>query len=183
MRIGFTSLVVLGIVVGCSGGSGSTSGGTGSAAGSVASMCTAYCDWQVRCAKDDPDCATDCNGSLSRSDGKLSAAYTSMFERCFAGLDCSEKDDACIANFGGADPAYPNIPEITACMDKRSECGQPTSAGDGGSTTQPTTSFSDDYCLSIAALTAEARAEAQACLAQPCAGVRDCLIRAGAFNY
>jgi hypothetical protein len=107
-----------------------------------------------------------------------------MFERCFQGLACSEKDDSCVANFGGADPAYPNIPEVTACEEKRKECSQPTpEPGDAGTLTQPNTAFSDDYCLSIAALTPEARANADRCRSQPCAGIRDCLIQAGAFNY
>jgi hypothetical protein len=102
---------------------------------------------------------------------------------CFQGLACTESEDDCIGDFGRADPAYPNIPEVSACMDKRAECSQPTPEGDGGSVTQPSTAFSDDYCLSIAALTPEARAQADACKTQPCAGVRDCLIQAGSFNY
>lgn len=146
-------------------------------------MCTSFCDWRVRCGKTDQNCSAECNSDLSRSDGKLSGAYTSMFQSCYQGLACTESEDACIGNFAAADPAYPNIPEVTACMDKRTECGQSTSQPDGGTGTQPTTSFSDDYCLSIAALTPEARAEANACLSQPCAGIRDCLIRAGSFSY
>lgn len=183
MRTAFSSIVALGIVIGCSGGSGSTSGGTGAAAGSITAMCQSFCGWRDRCGKTEPDCLTECNGDLSRSDGKLSSAYTGMFERCFQGLACSENDDACVANFGGADPAYPNLPEVTACMERRTECSQPAPEGDGGSVTQPSTAFSDDYCLSLAALTASARADADACRSQPCAGVRDCLIQAGAFNY
>ena len=183
MRNGFASLVALGFVVACSGGSGSSSGTSGAGAGSASAMCQAYCDRQVRCAKNDPNCQTECPRTLERSEGKLSSAYASMFQTCFQGLACTENDDACIANFAAADPAYPNIPEVTACMSRREECSAPPPAGDGGSTTQPTTSFSDDYCLSIAALTPEARTEANACLSQQCALVRDCLIRAGAFNY
>ena len=175
-------LVAFGIVVGCSGGSGSSSG-TGTTAGSISGMCTAYCDWKVRCAKQDQDCSAECNSDLSRSDGKLSSAYASMWQSCFQGLACSESEDSCIANFGAADPSHPNIAEGTACEEKRKECSQATSSPDGGTGTAPTTSWSDDYCLSITALTPAARADANACLSEPCAGIRDCLIRAGAFNY
>lgn len=183
MRIGFTLPVLLAVVIGCSGGSGSASSSSGGPAGSEAAMCQSYCDWRVRCASTDPRCQRDCSEDLSYNKGKLSAAYASMFQSCFQSLACSENDDSCIANFGAADPAYPNIPEVSACMEKRKECSQSTSQPDGGTGTQPTTSFSDDYCLSIAALTTAARAEANACLSQPCAGIRDCLIRAGSFSY
>ena len=146
-------------------------------------MCQSYCGWRDRCGKTDANCATECNGDFSRTESKISSAYTSAVDQCFQGLACTESEDACIADFGRADPAYPNIPEVSACMEKRTECSQPTPEGDGGSVTQPSTAFSDDYCLSIAALTPEARAQADACRSQPCAGVRDCLIQAGSFNY
>lgn len=182
MRIGSALLVAFGILLGCSGGGGSTSGNNTSA-GTIAALCQSGCAWRDRCGKGEQDCVAECTGDLSRSDGKLSSAYTSMVDQCFQGLACSESDEACVANFAAADSAYPNIPEVTACNEKRTECSQPTPEGDAGSVTQPTTAFSDDYCLSIAALTPSARSEANACLSQPCAGIRDCLIRAGAFNY
>lgn len=179
MRFGFAFLVAVGVVVGCSGGGGST--GTSGGGASKDAMCTAYCDWKVRCGKQDNNCLEECTDGLQAE--KFSAAYTSMFQSCFQGLACSGDDDSCIANFAAADPAYPNIPEVTACNEKRDECSKSTPSPDGGTSTQPTTSWSDDYCLSIAALTPAARSEANACLSQPCAGIRDCLIRAGAFNY
>lgn len=147
-------------------------------------MCTAYCDWEKRCsATPANDCHAECQKDFSRADGKLSSSYGTMFESCFQGLACTEKDDACVANFGGADPAFPNIPEVTACEEKRDECSQPATTTDGGTGTAPTTAWSDDYCLSLTALTQDARSSANACLSQPCAGIRDCLIQAGAFNY
>jgi len=184
MRTGFAWLVALGFMLACSsGGSGGSSGGSGAAAGTGTAMCQAYCDWKVRCAKGGASCQADCEHDVSKNEGKLSSAYVSMFQSCFPGLACTQDEEACVANFGGADPAYPNIPEVSACMAKREECSQPTPEGDGGSVTQPSTAFADDYCLSIAALDAEARAQAEACRSQPCAGIRDCLIQAGAFNY
>jgi hypothetical protein len=182
MRIGLALLVAIGIVIGCSGGSGSTSSSSGGA-GSITAVCTAYCDWEGRCDTPDSTCQSECTKENTRNDGKWSGGYTSMVERCFQSLACSEKDDACISNFAAADPAYPNIPEVTACMEKRTECSQATIEPDSGTSTQPNTAFSDDYCLSIAALTPAARSDANACLSQPCAGIRDCLIQAGAFNY
>jgi hypothetical protein len=182
MRFGLAVLVVLGVVMGCSGGSGSTSSSSGGA-GSIAGLCTSYCDWEARCKTPDSTCQSECTKESSRNEGKWSGAYTSTVESCFKSLACSEDDGACIENFGAADPAYPNIPEVTACNAKRTECSESTTTPDGGTGTQPTTAFSDDYCLSIAALTAEARAKANECLTQPCAGIRDCLIQAGSFNY
>jgi hypothetical protein len=182
MRTTLALLVVFGMVLACSGGSSSSSSSSG-AGTSISDMCGAYCDWSVRCAKSSQDCRTECDGDLNRYHSKLSNAYTSMFVSCFQSLACSEDDEACVANFAAADPAYPNIPEVTACNEKRTECSQPTPEGDGGSVTQPSTAFSDDYCLSIAALTPEARATANECLSRPCAGIRDCLIQAGSFNY
>jgi len=181
MKSGVALFIGFALFVGCSsGGSGSSTGTSGS---SVSGMCNAFCDWSTRCAKPEQNCQSECTSDITRNFDKLSGSYTNMFVTCFQSLACSEKDDACIANFGGADPAYPNIPEVTACNEKRTECSQPTPEGDAGSVTQPNTAFSDDYCLSITALNADARAKANACLSQPCAGIRDCLIQAGSFNY
>lgn len=181
MRIGLALLVAFGIVQGCSSSGGSS--GTATATGSVSAMCQSYCGWRDRCANTDQNCNAECNGDFSRNETKITGAYTNAVEQCFQGLECIKKEDACIGDFARADPAFPNIPEVTACEEKRKECSQGEPIPDSGTTTQPNNAFSDDYCLSIAALTPEARSNANACLSQPCAGIRDCLIQAGAFNY
>src|SRR5687767_6313827 len=123
----------LAMIVACTGGSGSTSGGGGS--GSVAGICSAVCDWRVRCNKPDTDCQAECSRDTATYEGKWSAAYTGAVQSCFQTLACDGNDDTCIANFAAADSAHPNVPEVQACLARRSECSQSTPPPDGGSST------------------------------------------------
>lgn len=181
----FASLFAVGaLAIACgSGGSGTigSSGGGGGAAGNVSNVCTSLCDWKTKCGKGQPTCAQECSNDAAKYQGKWSASYTGAVSSCFSTLACDRKDDDCIANFGAADPAYPDIAAVTACLDKRQECTVPAAGPDGGTIEGST--FSDDYCQSIAALTDAARAEADRCRGLACSEVRDCLKAAGAFNF
>lgn len=179
----FSGVVIVGAVAfACgSGGSGDGGGGNTASAGDVASVCQASCDWRSKCGKGSAGCVTDCDGETTGYQGKWSAAYTGGVTSCFSALACDKKDDDCVADFSVADPSYPDIAEVKACLAKREECAMPAAGADGG--TVEGNAFSDDYCQSIAALTDAAKADANRCLSRTCTEIRDCLKTAGAFSF
>lgn len=157
-----------------SGGPGNPGlGGGGTGGGSLARLCQSVCGWYARCGRAESGCSAECSADTARYEGKWSATFVNHVSTCFETLACTQNDDSCVANFAAVDPAYPNIPEVQACLTKRTDCSSGTSM----------TSWSDDYCLSIAALTASARAEANACLSKACTEVSTCLRAAGSFGY
>ncbi len=178
--LSFVSIGLFAIACG-SGGSGTIGGGSTAAAGDVSSVCTAMCDWKTKCGKGSDGCVKECTDEGAQYQGKWSASYTGAVSSCFSTLACDKKDDECVASFGAADPAYPDIAAVTACLAKREDCTAPGAGPDGGTVEGST--FSDDYCQSIAALTDAARANADACRAKSCSEVRDCLKAAGAFSF
>lgn len=156
----------------CSSGGPGTAGftGSGTESGNMGRLCDTLCGWYARCGEPQTNCSSECNGDTAKYAGKWSATFVNTTATCFETLACDQNDDRCVANFAAVDPAYPNIPEVQSCLSKRSEC---TSSAP----------FSDDYCHSLTALTAAARAEASACLSRACAEVSACLRNAGAFTY
>lgn len=179
------SLVSIGLLAfacgsGGAGTVGGSSGGTGSA-GDTASVCTSMCDWKTKCGKAQASCVEDCKKDVGQYQGKWSASYTGSLTSCFSSLACDKKSDDCITDFGAADPAYPDIPVVKACLSKYEECSVPAAGPDGGTVTGA--AFADDYCQSIAALTDAARSEADACVTKACAEIAGCLKAAGAFNF
>lgn len=174
------TLVLLILMGACSSGSGAGGGGAGGGtAGDPQAVCTASCNWRSKCGRPSADCVAECQKDTATYAGKWTAAYTNAVSTCFASLACSQNDDDCVGNFAGADPAYPNIPEVQRCLARRGECSVPDAGPNGTSIAM----FSDDYCQTIAALTVSARAAADACRAKPCEQVRECLKSAGAFNF
>ncbi len=166
------ALVLLGFMLcACSSGGPGTAGGGGGGpgGGSMARVCDALCGWGSRCGRAEAGCTTECNQNAVTYEGKWSAAYMDHVSTCLQTLACDQSEETCVANFAAVDPAFPNIPEVQACMTRRSEC--------------TTSTWADDYCMSIAALTTAARAAADACRTKPCTEIFACLKSAGAFNY
>jgi hypothetical protein len=155
-------------VLSCSSGGAGSAGSVSTGSGDISRICTSICAWGTRCSKAEAGCAETCNTNGTKYQGKYSVAFVNHVTACFETLTCSQSDDVCVANFVAVDPAYPEIPEVQACLARRTECAS---------------AFADDYCHTITILSASARAEADACRVKPCAEIKTCLVAAGAFNY
>jgi len=170
---------ILSLAACSSGGAGSTNlgAGGGGGGGDMTRLCNAVCGRAVKCDPTETKCSAECPAETAKYQGKWSAAFVTFASSCFETLACDANEETCIANFQAIDPAYPNIPEVEACLARRQACL--ASGSDGGITT----TWADDYCHTIAVLTTSARAEANACLSKACAEIRSCLVAAGAYNY
>lgn len=73
-------------------------------------------------------------------------------------------DDTCLSFSRGV---------LADCLARRAACL--TDAGTGG--------FSDDLCITVAALNADGVGGVPSCLAQPCEQVSACLVALGSFTY
>lgn len=134
--------------------------------------CSTRCAFSDRCSKAETACANggaSCVAKATPIAGFWRSEYVDSFKTCFPALACAEKTDTCVTDgFAVADPSFPNSAYTKDCLAKRASCANV---------------FADDLCLSIAALTDENRAKADACKSQDCAKVGDCLRAVGAFTY
>jgi hypothetical protein len=108
-----------------------------------------------------------CTADANKFSARWRESYWTGITGCFNTLACGQSDDMCMTNLTYGDPAYPETPEVKACLVHQAECK----------------SFAEDYCMTIAVLTDEARAEAHACRDKPCGETKECLRTAGAFTF
>ena len=132
-------------------------------------LCSAICDFQVRCnSKDRTVCQTDC---LSRPYGIYVTPYIESMTTCFSSLLCSSNDDVCITNaLSVVAPNCITSDPYTTCMNKKTVCDN---EGNG---------FMDDYCPTGCVLMPAAKTSYLTCFTQTCTQVPTCLRQVTGVN-
>jgi hypothetical protein len=138
-------------------------------------VCRADCEFLSRCGKgattpgsdaSAADIYASCMASCSSGgSGVYKPGVLTSMATCFAGLTCSQHDDSCLLQaLETQNPDWQNDASYQACLARDAEC---ENAG--------MSSFLDDDCVLLFLAAEQTVSAMKACLARPCAEIRDCL--------